>query len=164
MKKVVIIMMATVISVFIGACGKEESSKDTINETKSTENKETATKYIEKRNFEENDTGEGKMWIDTPSGTSENGNIPYFFYDKDLQVTQLGLNTTDFDASKQTYIYIDGYLIDKYQLGTSQNSIDLKGDNLKVGTHEVIAVQYENNNPNSKRADTVKHAKYEIKK
>ncbi|EHP6530293.1 hypothetical protein KMW44_001377 [Listeria monocytogenes] len=152
MKKGILILMVLSFSLLLVACGStEKTSSD-------------EEKTVEKVNFKKSDAGTGKFWIDTASGTSENGNVPVMFYDSNLKVTQLGINTSDFNAEKQTYIYVDGYLNDKFQLGTTQTSLNLKDDALKVGKHDVVAVQYENNDPKTKVAEVIKSAQYEVKK
>ncbi|EAV9810728.1 hypothetical protein FFC14_03420 [Listeria monocytogenes] len=152
MKKGILILMVISLSLVLVACGStEKTSSD-------------EEKTVEKVNFKKSDAGSGKFWIDTASGTSENGNVPVMFYDSDLKVTQLGINTSDFNAEKQTYIYVDGYLNDKFQLGTTQTSLNLKDDTLKIGKHDVVAVQYENNDPKTKVAEVIKSAQYEVKK
>ncbi|MBF2512844.1 hypothetical protein IA833_00300 [Listeria marthii] len=152
MKKGILILMLLSFSLLLAACGSTEKT--------SSEEEKT----VEKVNFKKSDAGAGKFWIDTASGTSENGNVPVMFYDSDIKVTQLGINAVDFNAEKQTYIYVDGYLNDKFQLGTTQTSLNLKDDTLKIGKHDVVAVQYENNDPKTKVAEVIKTAQYEVKK
>ncbi|EAG8700771.1 hypothetical protein CHT76_08665 [Listeria monocytogenes] len=149
MKKGLLILTLLLTSLALVSCSSQAKSN---NET------------VEKVNFKKDEAGKGKFWIDTESGTSENGNVPVMFYDSDLQVTQLGINTKDFNSKKQTYIYVDGYLNDKFQLGTTQTVLNLKDDALKVGKHDIVAAQYENNDPSTKTADVVKSAQYEVKK
>ncbi|EAW7133863.1 hypothetical protein FG269_05155 [Listeria monocytogenes] len=152
MKKGILILMVLSFSLVFVACGSTDKT--------SSEEEKT----VEKVNFKKSDAGAGKFWIDTTSGTSENGNVPVMFYDSDIKVTQLGLTAIDFNAEKQTYIYVDGYLNDKFQLGTTQTSLNLKDDTLKIGKHDVVAVQYENNDPKTKVAEVIKTAQYEVKK
>jgi hypothetical protein len=62
-----------------------------------------------------------------------------------------------------TYIYVDGMLNTKEQLGEmTQTSLTLEKDALKEGTHKVEVVQYENDDLKGK-AITYKTASYEIK-
>ena len=50
----------------------------------------------------------------------------------------------------------------KEQLAETQTGIDLEGDALKVGTHKVEVVQYDNDDP-SGTVITYKTASYEVK-
>ena len=97
----------------------------------------------------------------TAGGTSENGNIPVIFV-ADESLIQIELDTSEFDGSKLSYIYIDGTLNNKCQLGDSQLPLDLSGDSLSVGTHTVEVLQYDNDSPDGNLV-TYKSASYEIK-
>lgn len=107
------------------------------------------------------DTGDGTMYLSTVAGTSEDGNVPVLFESSDTILDQIGVNTTDFDGTKLSYIYIDGMLIAKEQLGDSQISIDLEKDTLSEGTHIVEIVQYDSNEPDG-TVITYKSASYTI--
>lgn len=64
---------------------------------------------------------------------------------KDTLLNQIGLSSENFDGSKLSYIYIDGMLNTKEQLGEmSQITMDLEKDALKNGEHKVEIVQYDN--------------------
>ena len=75
---------------------------------------------------------------------------------------QIGVATEGFDGSKLSYIYVDGSLNSKEQLGDGQTSIDLTDDLLSVGTHKVEVLQY-NNDDASSDVVTYKSASYEVK-
>ena len=107
--------------------------------------------------------GEGSIIISTEGGTSEDGNTPTIFADTDLSLTQIGLNSEGFDGSKLSYIYIDGMLNSKEQLGEmTQTSITLEENAIKEGIHKVEIVQYDNDDPTG-NVITYKNASYEIK-
>lgn len=108
------------------------------------------------------DMGDGTMYIACASGTSENGNVPVLFEAADTVLDQIGLDSMDMDGSHLSYIYIDGKETAKEQLAESQISLDLQGDALKVGTHKVEVVQYDNDEP-SGTVITYKTASYEVK-
>lgn len=85
--------------------------------------------------------GEGSVYIATPSGTSEDGNIPVIFPDGASEY-QIGLNAWDMDGSRLSYIYVDGNVTDSLQLACTQTSIMISGNALDVGTHLVEVIQY----------------------
>lgn len=107
------------------------------------------------------DMGDGTMYLSTAGGTTENDNIPVLFEASDTVLDTIEVDTTDFDSSKLSYIYIDGMLNTKEQLGDSQSSISLEKDALAEGTHKVEVVQYDTNEPDGTMV-TYKTASYEI--
>ena len=109
------------------------------------------------------DMGAGTIYITTPGGTSENGEIPVLYVSVDEFFTQVGLNTSDFDGSKLSYIYLDGELSLKEQLSDSQLSIDLSSTSqLSEGIHKVEILQFDNDDPTG-NVITYKTASFENK-
>lgn len=108
------------------------------------------------------DTGSGTITVSTPSGTSEDGNVPVLFVGKDDMLVQISLDTEELDGGKLSYIYIDGMLSTKEQLADSQIPLDLSGDSLSAGTHTVEVVQYDTDEPTGEVV-TYKSAAYEVK-
>lgn len=107
-------------------------------------------------------TGNGTMMLSTAGGTSEGGNVPTVFASKNDMLIQIGVDTTGFDGSHLSYIYIDGMLNISEQLADSQITIDLSGDALKVGQHTVEVVQFDTDKQDG-TVITYKSAAYEIK-
>ena len=107
------------------------------------------------------DMGDGTMYLSTVGGTTENDNVPVLFETSDTVLETIEIDTTGFDGSKLSYIYIDGMLNTKEQLGDSQSSISLEKDALAEGTHKVEVVQYDTNEPDGTMV-TYKTASYEI--
>ena len=107
------------------------------------------------------DMGDGTMYLSTVGGTTENDNVPVLFETSDTVLETIEIDTTGFDGSKLSYIYIDGMLNTKEQLGDSQSSISLEKDALAKGTHKVEVVQYDTNEPDGTMV-TYKTASYEI--
>ena len=163
-KTLIVITMATTIIFSLGGCGN--SSKETKPAESSVETRaESETIAVADKDFPEGDyedTGDGILHLATAAGTSEDGNIPIIFAEKDALLIQIGLNTKDFDSSKLSFIYIDGMLVQKEQLANTQTSIELKEDFLKAGLHLVQVVQYSDDEPGSDIV-TYKSASYEIK-
>lgn len=108
------------------------------------------------------ETGNGRFYVVTPSGTSENGDIPIIYTDARTTYYQLEYDAWDFDGSLLSYIYIDNVLIAKKQLANTQSFEALTGDYLSEGIHTVIAVQYDNNTTDG-NIITYKTATYEIR-
>lgn len=108
------------------------------------------------------DTGKGQFYIQSPSGSSENGADVFFYYDDKVLMESLGFSASDFDGSKITYIYVDGIEARTGQLSDTQGSIELSGDMLSIGSHKVEAVQFSENNPEN-NVITYKSCIYEVK-
>lgn len=121
---------------------------------------ETAGKY----KFPDNPrkTGNGRVIVKAPKSNSENGDIAILVLQRDVQLSQIGVDLEDFDADKDVFLYIDKAFVDKAQAGVySVNTINLTGNNLKTGDHVVSAVQFENNDPNG-RVVQYSEGKYRI--
>lgn len=163
-----IIASALMISVMLTACGSSSSNENTQDTnagsvpdtTQQDTSKAASTRDLPEDEY--TDTGAGTMHISTPSGTSEDGNIPVLFVAEEDMLIQIGLDTMEFDGSHLSYIYVDGMLNTKDQLGESQMTLDLSGDALSVGQHDVEVVQYDTDEPDGKII-TYKAATYEVK-
>lgn len=160
-KKLFTTCLAATLALTLVACSGNKNG-NTKEETK-TENTAVAEKEeVKKAPVEETEVGQGSFYLVNESGTTENGD-PIVIYDGgDTQLMQIGLNTTGFDGSKLTYVYIDGELVTKEQYGDSQTSLDLRPENLKSGTHQIVLKQYENDEESTDPV-TVKFASYEVK-
>lgn len=96
------------------------------------------------------DVGNGKFYIASASGSTENGDAVLVYPDMDsIPFAYIDYELWDMDGSVQTYIYLDGVEIDKQQAGEGyQSSIPLEEEwQVSAGTHKVEAVQYEGNDP-----------------
>ncbi|KGF09675.1 hypothetical protein HMPREF1635_01945 [Clostridiales bacterium S5-A14a] len=158
MKKLSVVMLALVLAFVFVACGDNGNT----NESKSKETKSEEKKVEKDFKGDYEDMGNGTIMLSTPSGTSEDGNVPFLFVEKDDQLIQIGLDTSDFDGSKLSYVYVDGMEKDKDQFGDAQSTIDLEKNDLKVGKHKVEVVQYDTDKPDG-NVVTYKVAQYEIK-
>lgn len=160
-KKIFTTCLAVMIALTLVACSGNKN-RNTKEETKTentavAEKEETKTAPVEKT-----EVGQGTLYLENESGTTENGD-PIVIYDGgDTQLMQIDLNTNDFDGSKLTYVYVDGDLVTKEQFGDSQTSLDLESKHLKEGTHQVVLKQYENDDEKTDPV-TVKFASYEVK-
>lgn len=146
MKKIHLITIA-LLTLCLTACGKQETSAP-------------ASKDLPDGNYTE--IGEGTVYLSTVSGTSENGNVPVVYTDSDTSMLQIGLDSSNFNGGNLSYIYVDGYLLDKIQMGDSQNTLTLQDNSLATGIHKVEIVQYENDDTASTMI-TYKTTSYEIK-
>lgn len=157
-KKLLVLMLALVLVFVFAACGDNGNTNGSKSKETKTEEKKVE-KYF-KGDYE--DMGAGSIFISTPNGTSENGNIPVLFYDDDMLLMQIELAANDFDGSKLSYVYVDGMEKDKFQFGGTRITINLEKGDLKVGTHKVEVVQYDTDKPDG-NVVTYKVAQYEIK-
>lgn len=155
MKKILLPMIIVVMTLCFFGCGSNNSS--------TSENTATESK-IERDLPEDNysDTGSGTMYIATPSGTSENGEIPVIYVQDDIISEQISLYTEGFDGSLISYIYVDGVQISKDQLSDAQIVVDFQKAQLVEGKHEVEVVQYADNDT-KKDIVTYKSAEYQVK-
>ncbi|WP_312694123.1 hypothetical protein [Caproiciproducens sp.] len=109
------------------------------------------------------DMGKGTLVIATEGGTSENGKTPVIFLDSgESHSYAIGIHVRDFDGSKLSYVYADGYLISKEQYADEDSSVRVKDDRLAVGMHKIEIVQYDIDKPDGKMI-TYKSASYEVK-
>lgn len=153
--------LAATLALTLVACSGNKNG-NTKEETK-TENTAVAEKEETKTApVEETEVGQGTFYLENESGTTENGDAITIYDGGDTQLMQIGLNTTGFDGSKLTYVYIDGDLATKEQYGDSQSTLDLESKHLKEGTHQVVLKQYENDDETTDPI-TVKFASYEVK-
>lgn len=104
------------------------------------------------------DMGQGEFYIQSSSGSSEDGSEVFFFFDDQVLMNSLGFSAWDFDGTKMTHIYVDGVEVMTEQLANTQGSIELSGNMLSIGSHKVEAVQFENDN-----VVTYKSCNYEVK-
>lgn len=158
-KKLFTTCLAATLALTLVACSnnKPGNAKE---ENKTTNS--TAVEDVKTAPVEETEVGQGSFYLVNESGTTENGE-PITIYDGgDTQLMQIGLNTTDFDGGKLTYVYVDGDLVTKEQYGDSQSTLDLESKHLKPGTHQVVLKQYENDDETTNPV-TVKFASYEVK-
>lgn len=171
MKKRIFAIAASALMVMsiLTACGGANPNDGDQNENNAgsapSSAQQTTSKISSNRDLPEadyTDTGAGTMYISTPSGTSEDGNIPVLFVSDENMLIQIGLDTMEFDGAHLSYIYVDGMLNTKEQLGESQLSLDLSGDALSVGQHDVEVVQYDTDEPTGEIV-TYKTAAYEVK-
>jgi len=106
--------------------------------------------------------GSGTFFISTPSGTSQDGNVPVFLKDAGTLMTEVGYSSREMDGTHLTYFYIDGMENDKDQISDTDGSLIVNGDMLSEGTHTVEAVQYDTDEPTG-NVITYKSATYEVK-
>ena len=108
------------------------------------------------------DIGKGRIEIVTPSGNSKDGVVPFLFVAKDTSMVQVGLNVWEFNGAKLGYIFIDGVLNTKEQLGDTQMTLTIVSDALKVGKHKVEVAQFDTDKVEGKIV-CYKVGSYEIK-
>lgn len=164
-KKLVAILLSACVAASLAACGNSDNAADKTEPQAKTESNATEEKQVTKEkdlpDGDYQDMGNGTMYISTAGGTSENGNVPVVFVSDEI-LLQIGLNTSAFDGSKLSFIYVDGMLATKEQLSDSQITLDLSEDMLTVGNHKVEVTQYENDDPTGNMV-TYKQAAYEVK-
>ena len=96
------------------------------------------------------DTGDGRFFIRNASGTTENGDEIVVYPSMDsYPFAYVDYELWDMDGSIQTFIYLDGYEMDRVQAGAGYQSSLMLVEQWEVaeGMHKVEAVQYAGNDP-----------------
>lgn len=146
----------------LAACGSSDNSSSANSSSKTSEST-TVSSAESKKDLPYEDQGTGTMYLSGPGGTTENGETLTIFDDGDTQVMQIGMDVSELDGNKLSYIYIDGTLSSKEQLSTGQSTLDLTKKYLTPGKHTINLVQYDNNNEDGSII-TNKVANYEVTK
>lgn len=157
-RRIMALLIVATVVVLTTACGKsldkEESDGDISVQT------EQKAKDLPEGNYQ--DTGSGQFYLVCASGTSENGNVPVIYADRDTALLQIEMDAWEFEGSKLSYVYVDGMLVAKEQFANTQSFLDLTGDMLSEGVHKVEVLQYESDDV-TKDVVTYKSGSYEIK-
>ncbi|MBZ6004479.1 hypothetical protein K1514_01115 [Paraclostridium bifermentans] len=158
-KKIVGLVLVGVLALgMIGCSNSKEENKANENTTK----EEVSSKKDIPSGLDK-EIGNGTIVLSTTGGTTENGNTPVVFVGQDTLLEQIGLSAENFDGSKLSYVYIDGMINTKEQLGEmTQTTITLQDNSLKEGKHKVEVVQYDNDEQTGNPV-TYKVATYEVK-
>lgn len=157
MKKALILLMSLFAIVGLVACGGETEDKEPKGNA-SQEKLESEYPYPSQE-----EKGYSKLIIDTPSGDSSDGNVPVLILEEDTLITQIGYTIENFDGDKEVFFYINKVFVEATQGGEmAQSSLDLSEWLLEPGTYEVVAAQFEDNDPN-KEVVKLSKASYEIK-
>jgi hypothetical protein len=153
------ILLISVLAVTLLGCGEEAKQERSPEQ----DSQETATKTSEYPFPANTDTiGSGNVVVKTPSGTSEDGNIPVLFVQENTAYVDIGVDLENFSGDKEVFLYINKIFVYKTQGGELiQTGIGLEGDNLKPGEYTLSAVQYEDNDP-TKNVVEYHEAKFRI--
>ena len=146
----------------LAACGSSDNSSSANSSSKPSEST-TVSSAESKKDLPSEDQGTGTMYLSGPGGTTENGETLTIFDDGDTQVMQIGMDVSELDGNKISYIYIDGMLSSKDQLSTGQSTINLEKEYLVPGKHTINLIQYDNNKEDGSII-TNKIANYEVTK
>ncbi|MGH1867223.1 hypothetical protein ABE905_06905 [Enterococcus durans] len=146
----------------LAACGSSDNSSSANSSSKTSEST-TVSSAESKKDLPSEDQGTGTMYLSGPGGTTENGETLTIFDDGDTQVMQIGMDVSELDGNKISYIYIDGMLSSKDQLSTGQSTINLEKEYLVSGKHTINLIQYDNNKEDGSII-TNKIANYEVTK
>lgn len=106
--------------------------------------------------------GDGRVYISTPGGTSEDDNVPVMYIASNTLIYQIGINAWDFNGSSLSFVYIDGMLFDKTQMSNTQSTLTLTSDQLTEGFHDIEVVQYVDDCTENEMI-TYRNMKYEIR-
>ncbi len=116
----------------------------------------------EKQIFSSKDTKKGWLELIAADEMSSQDDSPCI-YKAGESVEKLEVHMKELSTASLTYIYIDGYIVQMEHGGELSFQIQLSKTELKKGFHELTAVQYQENNPETKKVELLKRAKYEVK-
>lgn len=140
---------------------KDSGSKSAESTTtvESSSKAETADRFADQQ-----EAGDGTLNIANVSGNTADGAEVTVMYDPDTFPTSVGMTTSGIDGSKTSYIYVDGQLVTKEQLGDTQTSVDLQDTPVAIeeGTHSIQLVQYDNDSEDG-NVVTFKAQEYTVK-
>lgn len=159
-RKILSILFAALMMCSITACGGGSSSEAPESEPATETPAVTSNRDLPEGDYQE--MGEGTVYVVTPAGTSEDGNVPVIYAEEDVWVMQIGLEAWGFNGGALSYVYVDGMLADKMQLSDSQTSLDLADDKLAAGIHTVEVLQYVDDDPAADMT-VYKSMQYEVK-
>ncbi|EOZ0734667.1 superoxide dismutase [Listeria monocytogenes] len=146
-----LILLLLIVLVALSAC--EDSGNGDIS---------GAPAKMEKQHFPPTDTKKGWIELLATDGISSQGDLPCV-YEEAESVEKLEIHMKELSTASLTYIYIDGYIVQMEQGGELSFQIQLSKAELKKGIHELAAVQYQENNPETKKVEFLKRAKYKVK-
>lgn len=121
----------------------EAETKEEVKQEETVKESEETTSETESNLIGGEEKGDGNITLATPGGEGKDVSL---ILDKDTVLTQIGINAenVDVDGNEPTYVYIDGKENKKLQLSKDvmhQGSLDLEGDLLKEGKHNVEVIQ-----------------------
>lgn len=136
MKKILLLLITS--ALFIGCTNKTEVPEET-EQIASSESTDVEVNKTENMIGGE-EKGDGKIYLENESGTTENNNIIWIKNDE-YQLLQIGITSEGMDGSKESIIYIDGKEHSIEQFGDTQSVLELTSDQLSPGIHNVEVVQ-----------------------
>lgn len=158
MKKIIATAaLAAIMAFALAGCGSSSASSTASSAAASSTSAAATVDVFDGSSFA--DTGDGVMYLYTPGGTSENGNVPQVALEKNTALTQISIEYHGGDGSVCT-VYVDG--IENMKLNAAENIqtvITLQGDDLAAGVHTVEMVKMDGDAP-----VIYKKAQYEIVK
>ena len=170
MKKIT--LLAVLAALLLGGCSSskkattDRSSSAVENSTtvESSTTESSSQSSVEDKFADQTEVGNGSVVLYGVGGSTEDGSALTVFHDPNTIPTSFDVSTTDFDGSMLTYIYVDGQLISKEQLGTSQQPVAIQDTPSAIteGTHTVQLVQYDNDAEDG-NVVTFKTQQYELK-
>lgn len=163
MKKVLLSLLFG--AVILTGCGSNDKTDTADKSSESKAETSVSTKEVVSDKFaDETDKGEGTFNIAYKSGSTADGEEVVVFYDKNTFPTEISVITKDIDGSKLSYIYADGQLVVKEQLGDSQRGVQIQDVKTAIteGDHKLQLVQYEDDKEDG-TVVTFKEQPYTIK-
>ncbi|MBC1385873.1 superoxide dismutase [Listeria innocua] len=145
------LLILLIVLAALSACGDREK-----------EDAHNVSAKREKQIFSSKDTKKGWLELIATDEISSQDNPPCI-YKAEESVEKLEVHMKELSTASLTYIYIDGYIVQMEQGGELSFQIQLSKTELKKGFHELTAVQYQENNPETKKVELLKRAKYEVK-
>ena len=151
MKKLAIIVLASLFALALAGCGGSSQSSSSAaassgsaSASSVSESSDSAAKDFDGSSF--TDTGAGTMILATAGGTSEGGNVPEIAA-KPGSIMQLEIDTDGMDGSVCT-VYVDGMENMTMNAGErTQNTLTIQGQAVEAGLHTVELVKMDGDKP-----------------
>lgn len=162
-KKFLVIIAVLVMAIAMVACDNDKDDDD-INKDQNQSNQTQSNNSASSTTFQgkTDNVGDGEIAIRQKGATEEaSGNATLKPVSGENEI-EIEITPTNVNAANETYIYVDGNLVEKEELDDpAGEDLDLEGQAITAGEHKIQFVQYENNDP-TKAVTFYREAKYTV--
>ncbi len=163
-KRFLVIIAVLVMAIAMVAC---DNDKDDDQDAKTDQNQTNQTQSNNSTNSntyqgKTDNVGDGEIAIRQKGATEEaSGTVTLKPVAGENEI-EIEIIPTNVNATNETYIYVDGNLVEKEELDEpAGEDMDLEGKAITAGEHKIQFVQYENNDP-TKAVTFYREAKYNV--
>lgn len=146
--RVAAIVASGLLALTLAGCGNAPATQATDDAAASETEDATATTLPDDFDGDQyGDLGSGSAYLVTSAGSTEDGSLVDLKVNPSNAEAEVSLVTDGVADSTPTYVYVDGTLLLKKEMGTGSEAVTLTGDQLSDGQHAVEFVQYDNGEP-----------------